>query len=82
MTFKEFDFAVSTSFVCPLVYGDVSGLNADDIAALDAFLARIGKNCGNGGYWDFSEDTNFGRCEVCRLGAETVRATYMVPVAD
>lgn len=88
MTFKEFDFTVSTSFICPLVYGDVSGLEADDIAALDSFLEKIGKNCGHAGAWDFSTDSagqldvHSGRCDICRLHSDVVCAVYTVQVAD
>jgi hypothetical protein len=76
--FDQYEFRVSSSFLPALFNGDVSGLSAEDEAALDRFLARAMK-LGHGHWAVIEEDAGFGRDEITGLGSDRALIAWMVP---
>lgn len=76
--FDQYDFRVSSSFLPALFNGDVSGLSAEDEAALDRFLKRVMK-LGHGHWAVIEEDAGFGRDEITGLGSDRALIAWMVP---
>lgn len=76
--FEQYEFRVENSFMPALINGDTSGLDADDIDALDRFLAKMPKD--RGSHWAVIEDdAGFGPGAITRLGSDRSLVALMVP---
>lgn len=76
--FEQYEFRVENSFMPALINGDTSGLDADDIDALDRFLAKMPKD--RGSHWAIIEDdAGFGPGAITRLGSDRSLVALMVP---
>jgi hypothetical protein len=76
--FEQYEFRVENSFMPALINGDTSGLDADDIDALDRFLAKMPQD--RGSHWAVIEDdAGFGPGAITRLGSDRSLVALMVP---
>lgn len=76
--FEQYEFRVENSFMSALINGDTSGLDEDDIDALDRFLAKMPKD--RGSHWAVIEDdAGFGPGAITRLGSDRSLVALMVP---
>ena len=76
--FEQYEFRVENSFMPALINGDTSGLDEDDIDALDRFLAKMPKD--RGSHWAVIEDdAGFGPGAITRLGSDRSLVALMVP---
>jgi hypothetical protein len=76
--FEQYEFRVENSFMPALINGDTSGLDEDDIDALDRFLAKMPKD--RGSHWAVIEDdAGFGPGAITRLGSDRSLVAFMVP---
>ncbi len=55
---------ISEHFVCPLEYGDFSGLEVAEIVLLNIWIADHVKPCT---VFDYSDETSFARCDITGL---------------
>ena len=59
-------FEVNNVFICPLYYGDTSGLTDEEEKQLNAFVAKYGDNVR-----DTCDSNEFGECEITGLRGKT-----------
>ncbi len=65
MSISQYDtVTISQVFVCPLEYGDFSGLNAAEIVLLNIWIADHVTPCT---VFDYSDETSFARCDITNL---------------
>jgi hypothetical protein len=82
MEFETYEYKIPTWAICALEYGDYSGLDDNDIKAVESFIADLP---GSGHYaWPddidpekyFSHSNDFGT-----LASDVVDVEYLVPIA-
>ena len=67
-----FEYTIGEEFLLPLVNGDYSGLNDDEIKLYEQWYADTQNNAKSGLFEAIGEESNFDTCEVCGLFSETV----------
>ena len=79
MNFETYTYSIAGHWVCPLMYGDYSGLEDDEVALVDNFVAGLPDGLGHWANWSASPD--FGWDAVSGLMADCYEAKYLVQVA-
>ena len=90
MTFETYEYTIPTWAICPLEYGDYSGLNDCDIEALHQFeysLPANGhfswpKDIDSEKFFSYRHDINDCGYETIDIGSEVVKVVYLVPFGE
>ncbi len=78
MKFKEYDYTIADHWSPALINGDYSGLDDDEIQALENFMSDLPSAWG---HWDIPDDyPDFRVDDVTGYFANCVSAVYLVPV--
>lgn len=75
MSFDEYEYFLPVHFICPIEYGDETGLTDDESEELAGWLESL-PHAGRAGHWVFHETDEFSGNDVNGLMGETVRATF------
>ena len=67
-----YEYTIGEEFLLPLVNGDYSGLNDEEIKLFNAWYADTQNNAQSGLFEVIDEESSFAVCEVCDLFSETV----------
>ena len=75
-TFESYTYSIAQHWVNPLVYGDYTYLEDDEVAQVNAFVASLPDGMGHWANW--SASPSFARDDVGGLMADCYEATYLV----
>ena len=75
----EYDTKILQSFVVALAYGDTSSLNEEEEQQLDDWCTSYSEQHTNGSLtFDYGQDTDFGKCEICSLSGDVIECKITV----
>lgn len=72
--FTPYEYTISRHWVCPIVYGDLDGLDDNEIRQLQDFIDDLP---GPGHWADWPDSAHFARDEITGLMADCVDAIYL-----
>ncbi len=75
MQFDEYEATIAQDFVCAIEYGDYSGTTSLEDKQIKRWLKQWPSAC-----FEYSDNTNFARCDICDLWAHCVTVKIFVPV--
>ena len=79
MKFETYEYTIPTWALCPLLYGDITGISEEDNQALTDFE----KTLPGSGHWDFNDEEYFSHDnDIDGLGNTVVDAKYLVLVQE
>lgn len=86
MKHENYEYHISSHYVCPIFYGDYSGLDDHEIKAIEAFLEQntsFAKN--HGGYishhWTVNNDVDYSEdYALCYISNEFARIIKIIMV--
>ncbi len=84
MEFDTYEFKIPTWAVCPLEYGDYSGLTDEDISDLESFIESLPRDS-NGciGHFIWPDESYFSHDnDISSLGSDVYDAEYLVESCD
>jgi hypothetical protein len=67
-----YEYTISETFSCALVYQDNSGLDDNEVRQLDAFITSVPQGLIAGTFVIEDGEPSFDRCEICDLHANCV----------
>ena len=67
MKYKQKEFRISQAYVCAIEYGDMSGLEEDEIKLINDFVEEQGD-----GTYEYGEEVYFTRCEINKMMSDCV----------
>ena len=87
MKFDTYEYRIPTWAICPLEYGDYSGLDDDDIAAIEKFVETLPRDskgcCGHYSWGDTDSESYFAHSnDINNLGSTVVDVEYLVESID
>lgn len=71
--FQVQKYMIGQHFVCPLEYGDMTGINDSEESELDQFVAALPGT----GHWSWGEQAEFAKCEVSGQMGACVEAEWV-----
>lgn len=72
---KTYDYTIGAQYVCALEYGDLTGLDDNEIHALEDFMSDLPAS---NGHWSWGDDESFARDDVMGYWGQCVKAEYVV----
>jgi len=78
--FDTYEFKIPSWAVCPLKYGDYSGLNDEDIAAIERFVSDLPRDkSGSCGHFSWGDESYYSHDnDVNNLGSGVLDCEYLV----
>lgn len=71
-----YEYDIGTHFITAIEYGDISGLDDNDIERFNAFMNDISPSSNSHmtcEYPDLDNETSFDRCDITGLRSDTTR---------